>query len=73
MNKHSLLKYHAMKTYGGVEVQLNEFLTSEQNGGMWQTSRPGRLNPEEGARYPLGGLQSRSGPRGEEKNFLPLP
>jgi hypothetical protein len=30
-----------MKTYGGVEVQLHTFLTSELDVGEWSGSRPG--------------------------------
>jgi hypothetical protein len=32
---------------GWVEVQLNSFLTSALEGGVWLTSRPGRLYPRE--------------------------
>jgi len=32
-----------MKTYGGVEVQLHTFLTSELDVGEWSGSRPGRF------------------------------
>jgi hypothetical protein len=31
---------HAMKMYGGVEVQLYAFLTSALDGGEWSTSAP---------------------------------
>jgi hypothetical protein len=34
-------KYHDMKTYEAVEVQLHVFLTSALDGGEWSTSRPG--------------------------------
>jgi hypothetical protein len=34
-NMYSALKYHAMKTYGGVEAELHTFLTSELHGGEW--------------------------------------
>jgi hypothetical protein len=51
------MKHNAMKTYGGLAVQLHPRRNS--------------------CRYPLhrrmGGLRSRSGRSGEEKNFLPLP
>jgi hypothetical protein len=36
---------HIMKTYTGVEVKLNAFLTSPLDGGEWVASRRGRLNP----------------------------
>jgi hypothetical protein len=38
-----------MKTYWGVEVEAQAFLTSALDGGEWSTSRPGRFTPEEGA------------------------
>jgi hypothetical protein len=34
-----LTKHHAMKTHGGVKVQLHAFLTSVLNGGEWSASR----------------------------------
>jgi hypothetical protein len=53
------------------------FLTSSQDGGEWSASRPGRFTPRgKSARYQfnrrLGGTQSQSGRRGEEK-LLTLP
>jgi hypothetical protein len=55
------MKYHTIKTYGGVEVQLHH-----SDLGI-------RLRP----RYPLarrlGGPQSRSGRDGEQKNLMPFP
>jgi hypothetical protein len=54
-----------MKTYGGVNVQINVFLTSALAGGEWSASRPGRFTPGESAppphRYPLD--RSMSGPQ----------
>jgi hypothetical protein len=44
-----LTKYHAMKTYGGMEIQMHVFLTSTLDGGEWLDSRPGRFTPEETA------------------------
>jgi hypothetical protein len=38
-----------MKTYGGVDVQIQLFLTSEQAGGEWSDSRPCRFTPSERA------------------------
>jgi hypothetical protein len=38
-----------MKTYGGVDVYINVFLTSALVGGEWSTSRPGRFTPGERA------------------------
>jgi hypothetical protein len=35
------VKYHAMKTYDGDEVQLHAFLISALDGGEWITSRSG--------------------------------
>jgi hypothetical protein len=43
-----LVKYHAMKTYVGMEVQLHTLLTSAIDGGKWSVSRPGRFIPSEG-------------------------
>jgi hypothetical protein len=37
-----------MKMYGGVDVQINIFLTSALVGCEWPASRPGRLTPGEG-------------------------
>jgi hypothetical protein len=61
-----------MKAYGGVDVQIHIFLTSALIGGKWSASRIGRFTPRGNSpRYPLdrrlGGPQSRSGRRGEEK------
>jgi hypothetical protein len=61
-----------MKTYGGVDVQIQIFFTSAVDGGEWSASRPGRFTPKE--RTPpytfdrrLGGPHSRYGRRREEK------
>jgi hypothetical protein len=64
-----------MNTYG--EGIAPPFLTSALD-DEWSASRPGCFIPKEGAGgYPLGrrlgGLQSRSGRCGIEKNFLPVP
>jgi hypothetical protein len=40
-----LTKLHAMKTYGGMEVQLRSFLTSALAGGEWSAWRPGKESP----------------------------
>jgi hypothetical protein len=42
-----------MKTYGGVDVQLNAFITSAVNGGEWSVSRPGILTAGERAPYSI--------------------
>jgi hypothetical protein len=34
-----------MKAYGGVDVYIHIFLTSELIGGEWSASRPGRFIP----------------------------
>jgi hypothetical protein len=44
-----LTKRHAMKTYGGVEVQLHAYLTPGIDGGEWSASGPGRFTLKEGA------------------------
>jgi hypothetical protein len=41
-----LSKYHAMKTYGGVDIQPHAFLTSALNRCEWSASRSGRFKPE---------------------------
>jgi len=41
----SSLAYDAMKTYGGVEIQLRAFLTSVLDGDDWSASRPDRFIP----------------------------
>jgi hypothetical protein len=61
-----------MKTYWGVEVYLDAFLTSALDGGEWSTSLPGRFTPRERAPI-LGGPQSRTGRGGDEKNSQPPP
>jgi hypothetical protein len=38
-----------MKAYGGVDVQINMFLTSAVVGGEWSASRPGRFTSWERA------------------------
>jgi len=70
-----LTKYDAMKTYGGVEVQLYAILTSAPDEVDWSDSRPGHFTPVKKNRYPLdrrlGGLQSRSGCGSESKHDRP--
>jgi len=39
------IKCHAMKMYGGVEVQLQAFLNSALDGGEWSASCPGHFTP----------------------------
>jgi len=63
---------------GGVEVELHTLLTSALYGGEWWACRlyrfiSGERAPSTPLRRRLVGSQSRSGPGGEEKNFLPLP
>jgi hypothetical protein len=56
-----------MKTYWGVEVKLQTFLTSSLDGGEWSALRLGRFTPSthwmEGCVGPRTGLDT-----GEEKN-----
>jgi hypothetical protein len=66
-----------MKAYGGVDVQIQIFLTSALVGCEWSASRPGRFTPREGApgTYLIGGWV---GPRAglddvEKRKFLTLP
>jgi hypothetical protein len=46
--------YHAMKVYGGVEVELQAFLTSSLHGGECSASSPSCLTPGERALVPFG-------------------
>jgi hypothetical protein len=63
-----------MKGYGGVDVQIQIFLTSELAGGEWSASRPSRFTPGERApRWIVGWV----GPRAclddaEKRKFLTL-
>jgi hypothetical protein len=51
-----------MKTYGGVEVQLHAFLSTELGGGEWSASFPGCSTP--GVRTPrIHWMEGRVGPR----------
>jgi hypothetical protein len=66
-----------MKAYGGVDVQIHVFLTSELVWGEWSASRPGRFTTHERASrtHWIGGWV---GPRAglddvEKRKFLPLP
>jgi len=49
-----ITNHHAMKTYGGVEVQLHAFVTSELDGGEWSASRFGRFTPRIKLLVPIG-------------------
>jgi hypothetical protein len=53
-----------MKAYEEVDISIHIFLTSELVGDEWSASHPARFTLEEKA---LGGPQSQSGRRGEEK------
>jgi hypothetical protein len=57
-----------MKVYGGVDVQIDGFLTSAIVGGEWSASRPGRFSPRFPLDKRLGGPQHWSG---EEKILVP--
>jgi hypothetical protein len=65
-----------MKAYEGVDVYIHIFLTSALALGEWSASRPGRFTPGERALGTqwirrVGGPQSLSGRRGEEKILDP--
>jgi hypothetical protein len=52
-NQHSQLskvvpvrKYHTMKAYGGMDIQLGALLTAAQDGGKWSNSRPDLFIPD---------------------------
>jgi hypothetical protein len=72
-----LTKYHAMKTYGGVEIQLDAFLTSALDGGEWSVHAAAALSPGERPWYQLyrklSGPHSRSVCGDKEKEFVPPP
>jgi hypothetical protein len=66
-----------MKTYGGMDVYIQAFLTSALVGGEWSDSLPGRFTPGERApgTHWIGGWM---GPRAglddlEKTKFLTLP
>jgi hypothetical protein len=60
-----------MKAYGGVDVYIHVFLTSELVGGVVSFTPQAALSPGKKLRYPLdrrlGVPQSRSGRRREQK------
>jgi hypothetical protein len=66
-----------MKMYGGVDVQIHDFLTSALVGGEWSDSRPGRFTPggkAPGTHWIGGWAGNRTGLDDMEKrNFLILP
>jgi len=72
-----LIKYHTMKTYGGVEVQLHSFITLALDGDEWSAWCPNHFTLQKRSWYPfhrrLAGHQSLSGCSGWEKKSLPLP
>jgi hypothetical protein len=66
-----------MKAYGGADILIHIFLTSEPVGGEWSASRPGRFTP--GERAPVThwigcwvGLRTRL-ENVEKRKFLTLP
>jgi hypothetical protein len=64
-----VIKYHATKACGVVEVDVYALLISELPGGVWSTSRPGRSIPEEGpfhSHWIKGWIGSRSEMEGVE-------
>jgi hypothetical protein len=69
-----LIKHHSNKAYRGVEVQLQAFLTSALDGGVWSASQLGQSILAEKPSYPvnrrLGGPQRRSRISAKEKIFL---
>jgi hypothetical protein len=69
--------HYAMKTYGGLDVQIHVFLTSALAGDEWSASCTSRFNPGETApsTHWIGGWVS---PRAgldnvEKRKFLTLP
>jgi hypothetical protein len=49
-----VLKHYAMKTYGGVDVEIHIFLTSAIVGGEWSASRSGFFTPQKKPPVPIG-------------------
>jgi hypothetical protein len=56
-----LINHHAIKTNGGVKVQLHTFFTSALDGSEWSASSSGPLLPREKHPIPIGVDPSRSG------------
>jgi hypothetical protein len=72
-----LIKYYAMKAYGGVDVYIHIFLTSALAGGEWLASCADRFTPGERAPGTLW-IRGRVDPRAgldevEKKKFFTLP
>lgn len=72
----NVVSLHAMKTYGGMEVQLRVFLTSAQDGTVGSFTPLPPYHEARSLRYPLnrqlGGTHSRFGRFGGEINSFPL-
>jgi hypothetical protein len=71
-----LIKHYTMKAYGGVDVQIDIFLSSVLAGAEMSATHSGHYTPRgKSRRYPLerrlGGPQSRSEWFGEENIFDP--
>jgi hypothetical protein len=65
-----------MKTYGGVDVQGNLFLTSALAGDKWSASRPGFFIPgliASGPHWMGGWVDPRIGLDDEKRKFLTPP
>jgi hypothetical protein len=66
-----------MQAYGGVDIEINIFLTSALAGGEWSASRPCRFTPGEraaGTHWRGGLVDLRAGLDDVEKRkFLTLP
>jgi hypothetical protein len=71
-----LIKHYVMKTYGGVDVYIDVFLTSALVEGEWLASRQGRLVPRvraPGAQLLGGWVGPRAGLSSVDKNILSWP
>jgi hypothetical protein len=72
-----LTKHYAMETYGGVDVQIHKFLTSELDGSDWSVSRPVRFTLWEKSRviHWIGGWVGTGTVLGavKKEKILPLP
>jgi hypothetical protein len=64
-----LTRHHAVKAYGGVEVQLHVLLTLAVDGGEMSLSRPGQFTP--GTHWTGGWVGPRDSMDAVEKRKIP--
>jgi hypothetical protein len=66
--RENTIQNHAIKKYGGVEVQLQAFFNAALYGGEWSVSEPWEFGSRYSLERRLGVGGSRSGP-GDKRNF----